>query len=45
VTTITVTPLLQNSTLIAGAHADVYFTTYGAGSPVNCRSNGAACQR
>jgi hypothetical protein len=45
VTTVTVTPLLQNSTLLAGAHADVYFTTYGAGSPANCRSIGSTCQR
>ena len=44
VTTVIVTPLVQNSTLAAGAHADVYFTTYGLGSPSQCRSNGIPCQ-
>lgn len=45
VTTVTVTPVLQRSTLAAGAHTDVYFTTYGSSQPSSCRSNGVACLR
>jgi hypothetical protein len=43
VTTVVVTPVMQRSTLPAGGHADVYFTTYGQGIPSRCESYGEAC--